>query len=936
MDRLKWFVVFILLWMETNAFGQDPTVTDLSGKLLDEGVSSLARAARQDGDPIRGAILFSQKKLNCVGCHAQGASDRLGPDLTTVAADKPDEHFVESLLLPSKSIREGFESDTILTETGNLLTGRVIAETEAVVVLRDASEPERIIRIATSEISQRKRNTKSTMPDNLASLLTERQEFLDIVKYLMEIAATNKVASVPYATSSEGIRKLSPHIRGLALLDQFACMNCHQAESVFQSAEPGISTKQAPDLRDATARMDPAYLQQFIADPLHVKPGTTMPDLMGEMSTEQRRSAAEAITDYLRSQTNRSFERQVVDSESASRGGEIFHSVGCVACHSPRDDDGIETLLDDSVPLGNLAAKYNVEGLTGFLKDPLSIRPSGRMPDMALTHWEAVDVANYLLDEPASIDRATEITISAQTDPAQVAIGRQHFLELGCVHCHEPKEPRPTGSFPALASARSDRGCLSSESGPWPHYEFDSSQIAAMRAAIEQLDAPLNDRQHVELTMEVLRCYACHQRDGLGGVSEERDQFFRTTNENLGPQGRMPPTLSGVGGKLKPKWLRQVLVSGRTIRPYVRTRMPQYGADNVAHLVDLFQEVDPVPDALTVDVAESKEMRKIGTDLVGSGGLNCIACHTFQQKESQTMPAVDLTEMAQRLHKQWFFEYMRAPQAWSPNTVMPSFWPGGKAIRQDMLEGEVDQQIGVIWNYLLEGRQAPTPRGLRAEPMELLASDDRAVMLRRSYQGIGKRGIGVGYPAGANLAFDAEQMRIGMIWKGKFADPGGVWGGQGHGNVRPLSNELIRFAPGPELDDANSPWLVDEGRPPRHHFMGYFLDPVGRPTFTYRFDDIEIEDNLIDSENDETEEVSLTRTVTFTSTQSRKNLVFRAASGDKIGRQRDQVFLVGDKLRVRIGDGHTARIVDAASGEQLIVPLDVPAGRSTLTIHYTW
>ena len=59
-------------------------------------------------------------------------------------------------------------------------------------------------------------------------------------------------------------------------------------------------------------------------------------------------------------------------------------------------------------------------------------------------------------------------------------------------------------------------------------------------------------------------------------------------------------------------------------------------------------------------------------------------------------------------------------------------------------------------------------------------------MLRRSYPGIGKRGIGVGYPGGVNLAFDAEQMRLAMIWKGKFLDPGGVWTGQGHGTARPM------------------------------------------------------------------------------------------------------------------------------------------------------
>ena len=63
-------------------------------------------------------------------------------------------------------------------------------------------------------------------------------------------------------------------------------------------------------------------------------------------------------------------------------------------------------------------------------------------------------------------------------------------------------------------------------------------------------------------------------------------------------------------------------------------------------------------------------------------------------------------------------------------------------------------------------------------------------MLRRSYEGIGKRGIGVGYPGGVNLAFDAEQMRLAMIWKGKFVDPSGAWYGQGNGNVRAMGQTL--------------------------------------------------------------------------------------------------------------------------------------------------
>ncbi len=221
---------------------------------------------------------------------------------------------------------------------------------------------------------------------------------------------------------------------------------------------------------------------------------------------------------------------------------------------------------------------------------------------------------------------------------------------------------------------------------------------------------------------------------------------------------------------------------------------------------------------------------------------------------------------------------------------MPSFWPGGKAIRNEILDGDPHQQIEAIWQYLLDGRQARAPRGLHLEPIELLATDDQAVMLRRSYQGIGKRGIGVGYPGGVNLAFDAEQMRIAMIWQGRFADPGGVWRGQGHGTVRPLGTDLIRFGPGPELDDAKSPWVVDDGRPPKHQFTGYFLDDLGRPTFTYRFDTIDVEDCSVDVKDEESGETIFKRTLTFTSKRPRQDLVFRAGTNDKIARIRRSHF----------------------------------------------
>ncbi|MDB4331860.1 hypothetical protein OAA27_02195, partial [bacterium] len=384
-----------------------------------------------------------------------------------------------------------------------------------------------------------------------------------------------------------------------------------------------------------------------------------------------------------------------------------------------------------------------------------------------------------------------------------------------------------------------------------------------------------------------------------------------------------------------PKWMRQVLVTGRSIRPYMMTRMPKFGLANVEHLVESFRAVDGTMSVSLPELPNTKEIRTAATEMIGRQGLNCIACHTFQNKGADAMPAVDLTEMAERLELGWFYQYMVSPQSIRPNTVMPSFWPGGASIRKDLMDGDAQRQIAAIWGYLQNGRQASTPRGLQIEPIELLARGDEAVMLRRSYPGIGKRGIGVGYPGQINLAFDAEQMRLAMLWKGGFADPGGVWRGQGHGRVRPLSSEVITMDAGPDLDSLADPWQVDDGRPPSHQFTGYFLDSKRRPTFTYLFDGVEVADYFLD-ENQSSGDISMTRQIVLASTDSKKGLRYRVASGKKIETVDDRSFLIDQKLRVVLPEGVTVKVTSSDQGQALCICFDIDSNGLNFDVQYMW
>ena len=109
----------------------------------------------------------------------------VGPSLVDVGVKRSRNEILESIVTPNAKIVEGFQTTTMLLDTGKAVSGILRQEDGAHAVLVDAEGKEIVVELA--EVEERVQGL-SAMPEGLAKQMTA-SELRDLVEFLSGLKA---------------------------------------------------------------------------------------------------------------------------------------------------------------------------------------------------------------------------------------------------------------------------------------------------------------------------------------------------------------------------------------------------------------------------------------------------------------------------------------------------------------------------------------------------------------------------------------------------------------------------------------------------------------------------------------------------------------------------------------------------------------------------
>jgi mono/diheme cytochrome c family protein len=517
---------------------------------------------------------------------------------------------------------------------------------------------------------------------------------------------------------------------GRSLFAELRCIRCHAsgASSPGDGAMPELS-QDGPDLSNAGARLNEAWMAAWIANPKSLNPRAEMPRVFKGEGVAQE---AADVAAYLATLGGTAGSGEAA-SEQAQRdaGARLYTGLGCIACHTPPGAaPGADMVNPPRIPHRYVALKYTPAALGEFLKAPEAHFKWIRMPNFRLTDREIAALSAFLLHGGAA---ASDLP---KAPPGDAARGKTLFESSGCLACHTAgtaKNSAAALSLEKVAKSVGMRGCLAPDDaarGRAPDFSFTPQQRAALAAfSGAGVDSLRQDPQpeFAERQIAVLNCTACHARDkqddAWSGLRGEIDAIVSALPAESPPGAgeekfsgdQTRPDLTWVGEKLRPQWMGRFIGGKIPYKPreWLMARMPGFPARAVGVAEGLALE-HGCATSLPPPPAPDPTLAAIGQKLVGKdGGFSCVQCHSVGSVRALApfeAPAINFAHVSERLTREFYDRWVWNPQRVMPGTRMPRFGDAdGKTSLKQYFDGNAAKQFDAIWNYLLAGDKIVAP-----------------------------------------------------------------------------------------------------------------------------------------------------------------------------------------------------------------------------------
>ncbi|MDA0660593.1 MAG: hypothetical protein O3C60_17430, partial [Planctomycetota bacterium] len=445
--------------------------------------------------------------------------------------------------------------------------------------------------------------------------------------------------------------------RGAVLAEAFGCRQCHSIDvGWYRTDQIDMDSElSGPRLDDVGHRLRPERIRKYHSPQSFL--GTVQDPVSRTNHTDASRAV---ISDYLIESSNDKSKAYSETTADAVHGEQLFQELGCVACHvtTPTPDVPDANPADRSpVPAAGNWKHWKLLGLAEFLRNPLTSRPHGRMPQFPLNEQESVDLASYCLqlstgskEGPGTIqpaDATTEEDV-ATLDAAQresrltsvwsnalkmkgsvpgatyserlAHVALRSMVQLQCVHCHALNGHNrlaivrdatgltatfSDGAQPArvpVAAIRwrgggSDmpaRGCLSADDRNSPRFSLSDRERQDLMTYVSQSGKDATPSSHSRLQVELASKNCLRCHKNEGHGGAGLAHWGGETNHHL------PPDLSRVAERVRLERLTEWVTQGagtRAMRSYVRAKMPAYGRE-AKRLANLLVDRDGVGQAL--------------------------------------------------------------------------------------------------------------------------------------------------------------------------------------------------------------------------------------------------------------------------------------------------------------------------------------------------